>query len=902
MSAFDLERAIAEWRKELRRNPALEDGQAAELEACLRDEIEELIGKGIDPEAAFRQAVAAMGPAADAGGEFYKAKRTRRSARPPWQAPRFVPGLAWNYVQVAMRRARRQRAYTFINIFGLALGVAAGLLVLAFVRDELGYDRFHAKADRIYRLAQNIHVENRIDSALPTPPILAAALAEEFPEIEATARVARMGGIVRIGDQRFFSNRVYAADPDFFEVFSFPLANGDPQTALAEPNRVILTRSAAGRCFGDGDAMGRVLSIGGTDFIVTGIAENCPRNSHFHFEFLTSIPTYPRSKRTGWFEGFCATYVVLRPGVPPGSLEAKLPDFVLRRHYGGNKGNGFFKDWVYFLQPLTSIHLRSHLLIGEFEANGSAAYVRIFLFIAIFVLVVACVNYVNLATARSAVRGREVGVRKVFGSRRPQLIRQFLAESVLTALAAFAVAAAIVAALLPAFRDLTGKDIGAGELFEPRTLLFVLLLVVIVGVGSGIYPALVLSSFRPAAVLGGTRSAGPGFGSAALRKGLIVLQFAISTFLLVGTAVVYSQTDYFLSKRLGFDREHVLVVRDAQLLGKDVRAFKDRLLQVPGIERVSLASALPGSGLDTRSLEAVLPEGSRDDIVVEMITCDEDLPAALGLDMAAGRFFSPGRPADERALVINETAARDLGWPQPIGKTIKHEKEDFAVIGVVRDFHFHSLHAKIPRTVLDFTGRIPGPERELLRRPPPAGRSPRGRRPSPGGLGLVLPASPLGLFLPGPGLRRALHGRNSGHEGPRRLLRPGRGRLLFGALRTGLLHDREAQAGDRDTQGPGRPFGRDRGAPRQGIPALGPSRQPGRLAGRVLRHPALAGWVRLPRRHRRLAVPPVGRGGPRHRRGRPRLPDPCGGPGQPGRLPALRIDRHFRSRRLTTTG
>ena len=704
MSAFDLEQAIAEWRRELRRNPALEDGQAAELEASLRDEIEDLVEKGQGPETAFRHAVAAMGPAADAGAEFFKAKRTRRSARPPWQAPRFVSSLTWNYVLVAMRRARRQRAYSFINIFGLALGVAAGLLVLAFVRDELGYDRFHAKADRIYRLAQNIHVENRIDSALPTPPILAAALAEEFPEIEATARVARMGGIVRIGDQSFLSNRVYAVDPDFFEVFSFPLASGDPKTALAEPNRVILTRSAAGRCFGGGDAMGRVLSIGGSDFMVTGIAENCPRNSHFHFEFLTSIPTYPRSKRTEWFDGFCATYVVLRPGASPQSLEAKLPDFVLRHHYGGNKGNGFFKDWVYFLQPLTSIHLRSHLLIGEFEANSSAAYVRIFLFIAVFVLVVAGVNYVNLATARSAVRGREVGVRKVFGARRAQLIRQFLAESVLTALAAFAAAAAIVAALLPAFRGLTGKDIGAGELVEPRTLLFVLLLVVIVGVGSGIYPALVLSSFRPAAVLGGTRSAGPGFGSAALRKGLIVLQFAISTFLLVGTAVVYRQTDHFLSKRLGFDREHVLVVRDAQLLGKDVRAFKDRLLQVPGIERASLASALPGSGLDTRSLQDVLPEGSRDDIIVEMITCDEDLPAALGLDMAAGRFFSPGRPADERALVINETAARDLGWAQPIGMTIKHEEEDFAVIGVVRDFHVHSLHAKIPRMALDFTG------------------------------------------------------------------------------------------------------------------------------------------------------------------------------------------------------
>lgn len=701
---FELEDSIRKWRKRMEADPSLEPGQIAEVESHLRDKVDDLVARGRSPEQAFNESVRALGEAGLIGSQFFKATTPRRSGRPSWQAPRFVPALAWNYVITAVRVFRRSRGLAALNVFGLALGVAAGLFVLVFVRDELSFDRFHAKADRIFRVAQNIHIENRVDSASPTPPILAAALAEEFPEIEATARVAQENGIVKIGDQRFFSHGVYAADPDFFEVFSFPLASGDPKTALAEPNRVILTRSAARKCFGGADPMGRALAIGGTDCTVTGVVEDCPRNSHFHFEFLTSITTYPRSKSTGWFDGFCATYIVLRPGASPQALEAKLPDFVLRHHYGGNKGKGPFKDWVYFLQPLTSIHLRSHLLFGEFEANGSAAYVHIFLVIAGFVLVVACVNYVNLATARSVLRGREVGVRKVFGSNRPQLVRQFLAESVLTTLAAFMIAGAIILALLPAFRDLTGKDIGTGELAEPQALLFVLLLALVVGIVSGIYPALILSSFRPAAVLGGARSAGPGARTAALRKGLIVLQFAISTFLLVGTAVVYRQTDYFLSKQLGFDREHVLVVRDAQLLGKEVRAFKDRLLQVPGIERAALASALPGSRLDEVFLRAVLPEGKRDDLVIEMVTCDEDFPAALGLDMAAGRFFSPGRPADEKALVINETAALDLDWPRPIGKTIKIRNEDLVVIGVVKDFHVHSLHAKIPRMAFDFTG------------------------------------------------------------------------------------------------------------------------------------------------------------------------------------------------------
>ena len=607
-----------------------------------------------------------------------------------------------NNLIIACRNINKGKAYSALNVLGLAMGVAAGLFVLIFVRDETSYDRFHAKADRTYRLAQNIHIDNRVDSALPTPPILAAALAGEFPEIESTARVAQVGGaIVKLDNQKFASSGVYAVDSDFFNVFSFPLVSGDPKAALAEPNRVILTRSSARKCFGDGDPMGRLLAIGQYEFTVTGIADDCPRNSHFHFEFLTSIPTYPRSKRTGWFDGYCATYVVLKKGASWQALEAKLPDFVLNHHYGGKKGGSIFTDWVYFLQPLTAIHLHSHLLIGEFEANSSAAYVHIFLFIAVFVLIVACVNFINLSTARTAVRGREVGIRKVFGSRRAQLVRQFLGESVLMTVIAFVIALALILALLPAFQNLTGKEVGIRDLATPQIFLFVALLALAVGVGSGLYPALILSSFRPAAVLGAARAAATGFRSSALRKGLIVLQFAISVFLLVGTAVVYKQTDFFQSKRLGFDREHVLVVRDASLLGDEVRAFKNLLLQNPDIETAALASDLPGGEL---GLSAVRPEGSRDDVVLGMAACDQDLQAALKLEMAEGRFFSPDYPTDERAIVINEKTARELGWAQPIGKTFKYDQNEYHVIGVVKDFHFYSLHAQIPRMAFTFTG------------------------------------------------------------------------------------------------------------------------------------------------------------------------------------------------------
>jgi len=606
-----------------------------------------------------------------------------------------------NNLKVALRNLFKHKGFSAINIAGLALGLAAGFFVLIFIRDETSYDRFHEKADRTYRVAQYIHIENRVDSALPVPPILAAALAEEFPEIEATARVAHIGGIVSYEDQRFVSSNVYAADADFFRVFSFRLASGDPKTALSEPNRVILTRSAARKVFGDKDPLGRVLTIRGDAFTVTGIAEDCPRNSHFHFEYLTSIPTYPRSRATGWFDGFCATYVVLKKGSSPQALEAKLPEFVLNHHYGGKKGGSIFKDWVYFLQPLTSIHLHSHLLIGEFEANSSAAYVTIFFVIAVFVLLVAAVNFVNLSTARSAVRGREVGIRKVCGSDRARLIRQFLGESVLVTTAAFGIALALIVALMPAFRNLTGKAIGLGDLATPPIVISLVLLAVVVGFGAGIYPALVLSSFRPAAVLRGTFAAGTGFRSSALRKGLIVLQFAVSIFLLVGTAVVYEQTDYFQSKRLGFDREHVLVVKRAGLLGQNVRAFKTKLLQHPDIQSVALSSNLPGE--DGRSLRVLRPEGSQEGAVMEMLTCDEDFQEALKLEMAEGRFFSPDHPSDDQAIIINEVAARDFGWDKPLGKTFAY-RGGVQVIGVVRDFHVYSLHAKIPRVGFLYAG------------------------------------------------------------------------------------------------------------------------------------------------------------------------------------------------------
>lgn len=609
-----------------------------------------------------------------------------------------------NYLKVAFRNFKRHKGFSFINVAGLAVGVACSLFVLLFVWDELKYDRFHKKADRIYRIAQYIHIEDRIDSALPTPPILADTLLKDFPQIESATRVNKVGwSIVKRGEERFEESNIYGVDSSFFEVFSFKLLQGNPQTVLANPNEVVLTRSTVQRYFGASNPLGQVLTIDQEEFTVTGIIEDAPRNSHFHFDFLTSISTYPRSRTTGWFEGFCATYIVLKKGESPERLEAQFPEFVLKYMFGGKAGsNRVFKDWEYFLQPLTDIHLYSHLIIGEFEPNSHVAYVYIFSIIAVFILLIGCINFMNLSTARAGIRATEVGIRKVVGSNRSQLIRQFLGESLLFSIMAFVLAFILIAVFMPAYQSLIGKDIPIHEIITISTFISLVILIFAVGLGSGLYPAFVLSSFRPSVVIKGSGFSSQRFRSSALRKGLIVFQFTISIVLFIGMGVVYQQTEYFQNKRLGFDRDHVIVVKNAFLLGKNKSSFKAKLLQYPEIQSVSATSWLPGRGT---SLRFITPQGSKEGVVLAMFNCDQDFLNTLKLQMAEGRFFSQEYPTDNRAIIINQETARQLSWNQPIGKTFRIGKDDFHVIGVLEDFHYSSLHEKINKMGVLYIGK-----------------------------------------------------------------------------------------------------------------------------------------------------------------------------------------------------
>ncbi len=692
MNAFDLELAIAEWRKGLRRNPALEDGQAAELEASLRDEIEELVAKGGDAEQAFRQAVAAMGPAADAGAEFYKAKRTRRSARPPWRAPRFVPGLAWSYALVAWRRIRRERIYSFINIAGLAAGLGCAILILLWARHELSYDRFHQNAGRIGRVLLKPDDADWLTDSGPGP--LGPALQRDYPEIAAATRTFGAPAPLRF-ESRVFNGRVLGVDPSFFRIFSFPFVRGGGGEPLADPDSIVLGEAMAEKLFGAEDPLGRSVSFEwwGTwhDLRVVGVVADAPSNSSLRFDYLLPISFVTRSGMSidDWDVSAYQTYVLINgtasladaEGKVAGAVKRALPEsrFQLR------------------LQPLTRMHLHDP------QGGGPITYVRIVVLIGLFILVIASINFMNLSTARSLRRAREVGLRKTVGSSRGGLIRQFLMESLVFAALALALALAAVGLLLPWVNRALGASLDLR--FTTGQALVLLAMTLITGILAGSYPALFLSKFEPLHVLKGSVTRGR--SGAALRRMLVVFQFVISIGLVVGALTVSRQIDFMRHRDLGINTDCVINFELRGDLRNNYRAIKTRLLESPDILAVS---ATNGSFTKRFATDGADWEGKAPETRISMAihAVDFDYAKIFDLQMAEGRYFSRDRPADiTTGFVVNETAVSVMGLKEPLGKKLRcpipydsGREEWGTIIGVVKDFHFRSLHSRIEPLIL----------------------------------------------------------------------------------------------------------------------------------------------------------------------------------------------------------
>ncbi|MFC1619733.1 ABC transporter permease [Candidatus Neomarinimicrobiota bacterium] len=625
--------------------------------------------------------------------------------------------MFFSYIKIALRNVVRQKLYSGINILGLAIGVAACIIILLYVQDELSYDRWNTKADRIYRVAVKGAIGgNEFEMALSTAP-LAATLVADYPEVEDAGRIAYTGGypVLRYGDKAFSEERWASADSNIFDIFDFEFVLGDPKTALSRPNSIVMTESMADRYFGDENPIGKmVTSDKVNERMVTGVIKDIPHNSHFHYEHLLSLITNPqRANNPNWLNNNFYTFVVLKEGTDYRELEAKFPDMI-RKYIGPQIEQALGVSWdqmeedgsayQMYLQPLTDIHLHSHL-DREVEVNGNMIYVYVFSVIAIFILIIACINFMNLATARSANRAREVGVRKTLGSDRSQLVRQFLVESIILTLISIFIAVVVVELILPWFNNLVGLNLT----FNYSNLPYIIIGAILVGILAGSYPAFFLSSFDPVKVLKGPfKSNGRG---SKLRSGLVIFQFTISILLFTGTVIVRNQLSYMQNQDLGYAPENLLVVEKTDDIGDHIEAFKTELAQYPNILEVSNATSIPGEPTSgTSVLGMSTPTGDQFQLL-HIVFVDSNFADTYGLEMADGRFFSAEYSTDSITAVINEAAVRAYGIDDPVGRELivfggpDNATAKIPIIGVVKDFHYESLHSEISPLVMGTFGQ-----------------------------------------------------------------------------------------------------------------------------------------------------------------------------------------------------
>lgn len=618
-----------------------------------------------------------------------------------------------NYLKITWRNLSKQRFYAGINILGLAIGVACCLLISLYVWDELSYDSYNEKADRIYRVTSDINFGGKRTAYAVAQAPLAKTLREEVPEVETSCRFRNWGSFLvrREGHtQNFKEERVTWADHEVFDVFTIPIVDGDPKTVLKEPGTLMLSESTAYKYFKTENPIGQTLILNDDDpFKVVGVYKDIPANSHFHYDILLGMEGLEESKSQVWLSHNFITYAVATPGTDPKIIEGKIEK--LFKKYGGPQVKQFTGATIeeieshgegawYTLMPLRRIHLHSNL-VAEHEPNSDVAYVWIFSAIALFILAIACINFMNLATARSANRAKEVGMRKVLGSLRKDLIGQFLTEAIAMSAIAFIVSLVLSRIAMPYFNQLTGKKLDL-PLGSPGFIAALAIGMLLTGLLAGSYPAFYLSAFQPMSVLKGRLKMGARSGW--LRNGLVVFQFAISLILIIGTGVIYRQLNFIQNKRLGFNKDQVLILDDTYVLRDKFKAFKNSLEAMPEVKSATSTCYLPVN-TSCRDEETLYPEGkSPDDSSVSLQNwwVDYDYLKTLGMEMKEGRFFSRDFGSDSTAMILNEAAVKKFGFEQPIGQRIVKyvnneltETSTFTVIGVVKDFHFQSLRSNI---------------------------------------------------------------------------------------------------------------------------------------------------------------------------------------------------------------
>lgn len=602
---------------------------------------------------------------------------------------------------------RKHKVFSFINIVGLSVGITVCFVIVRYVQYEWSFDRFNVDADRIARIVFNASMNGgKISESNVMPPV-AATMKRDYPEVEDATRLMQFGmPKVSLGTRVFRGDEAALVDPNFFDVFTFHFIAGDPQTALEQPHSLVITQDAAIKYFGSAEALGKTLVLNDqTTYRITGVVEGWPPNAHFHFELFGSLNGWPDAASDSWMTSGYYTYLLLRKGSDLDALETKLPGMVdkymgpqIKQQMGlslsqfHTQGN----QLGFTLQPLTAIHLHSHTTT-ELEPGGNITYLYIFSAIALFMLLIACINFINLSTAGASKRAKEVGVRKVIGGSRLALVKQFLLESALLVFVALGLSVIWIYLFLPWFNRFSGTAIPTG--FDGPLVLEFIALGVMVSLGAGLYPAFFLSSFKPIVVLKG--KAGSGRKSWDLRSGLVVFQFFISVGLIIATLVVWQQMRFIQNKNLGYDKTQLLVLPNSYALGHNEEVFKQEMLRDPRVINATASSYRPAGPSNSNNTLA-FPEGHEDQMHrAVQYHVDEQYIPTLGMQMASGRNFSSLFGNDSIAMIINESAARAFGWNDAaaVGKTLVNASRvphiPYHIIGVVKDFNFKSLHEPI---------------------------------------------------------------------------------------------------------------------------------------------------------------------------------------------------------------
>lgn len=627
------------------------------------------------------------------------------------------PLMLRSYIKSSYRSLLKNKAYTIINVAGLAVGITCCFLISLYVIDEMSYDKFFNNSDRIYRVALERVYPTNTRYFGSSPVNLAPTLLENYPEVEEAGRLHKLFFqneiSVTVDDKTFIENNYLFADNDFFKVFSLDFIEGNSETVLNDFNQVVITASTAKRFFGDESALDQIYKIDTTSFVVSGVIADLPSHSHLQFDILGSIEALPflqqAASTNNWISPWLFTYIKLKEGANRSSFEEKLPEMVQSYAMSSilsqlsisaedypDSGNEF----NYFLQPIEDIHLKSNLDV-EIKANSNITYVYLLIATVGFILIITCINFINLATARSAERAKEVGVRKVLGSRKSLLIRQFLTESNLVAFSALVLALLASWMLLPSFNSLVEKELNLGILTNPFIIIGLIAIIFTIGTLAGLYPALVISSIKSAVVLKGkynTSSKGVW-----LRNALIVFQFFISITMISGMLLLNKQMMFMQNKQLGFEKENIIVLDQTQELGSDQRAFRNEILALDGVKNLSYAFAMPGEFIGNLITNSEIPD--RPQVRTFTVSVDDEYIETLGMEIVAGRGFDPNFN-DSINVIINETAAFLLGYDEPVGRKVinpsprQNQSGELTIIGVVKDYHHLSLHTEIPPMVL----------------------------------------------------------------------------------------------------------------------------------------------------------------------------------------------------------